>query len=35
VLPELHWRFGYLYFWGSVALLVISLLWLMRRNKLL
>jgi len=35
VLPELHWRFGYLYFWGSVGLLVIGLLWLMRRNKLL
>lgn len=35
VLPELHWQHGYLYFWSSVVLVVVGLLWLMRRNKLL
>ena len=35
VLPEKEWEYGYLYFWGLTALIVIGLLWLMRRNKLL
>lgn len=35
VLPEVHWRYGYVYFWGSVGLIVTVLSWLMRRNKLL
>lgn len=35
VIPELKWQYGYIYFWSSVALLVLGLLWLMRRNKLL
>jgi magnesium transporter len=35
VLPELHWEHGYVYFWSSAGLIVLGLLWLMRRNKLL
>lgn len=35
VLPEVHWRYGYVYFWASTATIVLALLWLMRRNKLL
>jgi len=35
VLPELKWQYGYVYFWSSVGLIVLGLLWLMRRNKLL
>jgi magnesium transporter len=35
-LPELKWTWAYPYgFWGVAALLVVGLLWLMRRNKLL
>jgi magnesium transporter len=35
VIPELKWKYGYIYFWSSVGLLVLGLVWLMRRNKLL
>lgn len=35
VLPEVHWRYGYLYFWASVVAIVSALAWLMRKNKLL
>jgi magnesium transporter len=35
VLPELHYEWAYGAFWGVVAVITISLLWLMRRNKLL
>lgn len=35
VLPELKWQYGYLYFWGTVAVMVAILLWLMRKNRLL
>jgi len=35
VLPELHWEHGYLYFWSTAGLVVLGLLWLMKRNKLL
>jgi magnesium transporter len=35
ILPELHWRFGYLFFWSIAAVIVISLLALMRRAKLI
>jgi len=35
IIPELHWKYGYIYFWSSVGLLVLGLVWLMRRNKLL
>ena len=34
-LPELQWRFGYLYFWALVAAIVVGLLGLMRRSKLI
>lgn len=34
-LPELHWRYGYMFFWVSVAFIVSSLVWVMRKNKLL
>jgi Mg2+ and Co2+ transporter CorA len=34
-MPELHWKYGYLVFWGAVAGVVAILLFLMRRNKLL
>jgi magnesium transporter len=33
-LPELHWTYGYMFFWAAVALIVITLLTLMRRAKL-
>jgi magnesium transporter len=35
VLPELRWRFGYVYFWGLVVATVALILHLMRRLKLL
>jgi magnesium transporter len=34
-LPELHWSYGYQFFWGLVMVIVVSLLGLMRRAKLL
>jgi magnesium transporter len=35
VLPELHWRWGYLFFWGVVLTIVTALFLVMRRSKLL
>jgi magnesium transporter len=35
VLPELHWRYGYLYFWGTVALVILGLVYRLRRARLL
>jgi magnesium transporter len=35
VLPELHWRHGYLFFWLAVALIVSTALVILRRLKLL
>lgn len=35
VLPETSWKWGYAMFWGIAGLIVIGLLWAMRRNKLL
>ena len=35
VLPELHWRLGYAYFWLVVILIVGALLVLMRRSRIL
>jgi len=35
ILPEKTWEYGYLYFWIAVALIVLVLLGLMKRNKLL
>ena len=32
-MPEIHWRYGYLMFWGIVAVVVSTLLTLMRRKK--
>jgi magnesium transporter len=32
-LPELRWKYGYAYFWGLVALIVIALLTLLRRAR--
>lgn len=33
-LPELHWRYGYQYFWGMTLLVVLALLWGLRRARL-
>jgi magnesium transporter len=35
VLPETKWRYGYLSFWVAVALIVVGLVWLLRRNGLI
>ena len=35
VIPELKWHYGYLGFWSMAAVIVVGLLYLMRRNKLL
>ncbi len=35
IFPELHWRYGYLYFWGLVVAAVATLLHLLRRSRLL
>lgn len=35
VLPELKWHYGYLYFWITVAGIVVTLLSIMRRNRLI
>jgi magnesium transporter len=34
-LPELHWRYGYAYFWGVAVVLVILLLVALRRARVL
>ena len=34
-LPELHWEHGYLAFWGIVVGISFTLMWFMRRKKLL
>jgi magnesium transporter len=34
-LPELHWKYGYAYFWLIVALIASGLLFLMRRARIL
>ena len=34
-MPEIGWRYGYLYFWGLVALVVPLLVAILRRSKLL
>jgi magnesium/cobalt transport protein CorA len=33
--PELHWTYGYLYFWGAIVLLAAGLLVVLRRARLL
>jgi magnesium transporter len=35
ILPELHWRLGYLFFWMAVLAIVGGLLLLMRRSRIL
>ncbi|MEZ4297050.1 MAG: magnesium transporter CorA family protein [Polyangiaceae bacterium] len=35
VLPEVHWRYGYVFFWGSVVVIVAALGFFMRRARLL
>jgi magnesium transporter len=35
VLPEKEWEYGYLAFWIAVVVIVVGLLWLMKRNKVL
>jgi len=35
VLPELKWRFGYLYFWAVVAAIVLGIVRVIRRGRLL
>ena len=35
VLPELKWRFGYLYFWALVAAIVLGIARVIRRGRLL
>ncbi|MDQ3340410.1 MAG: magnesium transporter CorA family protein [Myxococcota bacterium] len=35
VLPEKTFKYGYLYFWIAVVVIVASLLWLMKRKKIL
>ncbi len=34
-MPELHWRYGYLLFWGLAAAITLGVGWFMRRNRLL
>ena len=33
--PELHWRYGYEFFWGLTATIVTVLVFLLRRNRML
>jgi magnesium transporter len=35
VLPEVKWRYGYIYFWSTAAVIAGGLIWFMRKNKLL
>ena len=35
IFPELRWRYGYLYFWGLVVAGVTTLLYMLRRSRLL
>lgn len=35
VIPEMNWRYGYLYFWGVSGLITSVLVWLLRRARLL
>jgi magnesium transporter len=34
-MPELKWPLGYLFFWMLAALLVMAILWLLKRTRLL
>jgi magnesium transporter len=35
VFPELRWRYGYVYFWALVAVVILALLRLLRRSRIL
>jgi magnesium transporter len=35
VFPELRWRYGYVYFWAMVAVVILALLRLLRRSRIL
>jgi magnesium transporter len=35
ILPELHWRYGYMYFWALAGVVVVGLLTVLRRARLL
>jgi magnesium transporter len=35
ILPELHWEYGYVFFWLAVGIITGALLFVMRRNRLL
>jgi magnesium transporter len=32
-MPELQWRYGYLFFWGLTAAVVVGMLWFFKRRK--
>jgi magnesium transporter len=32
-MPELRWRYGYLFFWGLIVALVVGMLWFFKRRK--
>jgi magnesium transporter len=34
-LPELRWHYGYAYFWGLAAFIVVGLIWLLKRHRML
>jgi magnesium transporter len=35
IIPELKWEHGYLYFWSTTGIVVLGLIWFMRKYKLL
>jgi magnesium transporter len=32
-MPELHWKYGYLYVWILLGLVSLAMLWLFRRRR--
>jgi magnesium transporter len=32
-MPELHWRYGYLYVWILLAIVSLAMMWLFRRRR--
>jgi Mg2+ and Co2+ transporter CorA len=34
-IPEISWKYGYLYFWGISSLITAVLVWFLRRSRLL
>jgi magnesium transporter len=35
IFPEVHWRYGYLFFWGLAGSIVVSMVLILRRTRLL